>query len=317
LNKIYFLCKYIIKKTQKMLSILIPTYNYYTIDLVKELSKQANLENIDFEIIVGDDCSSNLEIVNQNQAINLIKNCSYSVNSKNLGRGGNRNLLVKKARYSWVLFLDCDVFPKDSNFIKNYIDCVKFNDFKIHFGGLIYDSKRPKKEEMLRWIYGNKRESITLEDRKLKPYESTLTSNILIKKELLERFPFHSEIKNYGYEDLVFVLELKKKKLIINHLENPVFHLNLEESMVFLTKFESSLTNLKYLIDHKIINNEDSKFSNLHTKLEKMKLTSVVAFSYRILKLSLLKNLTSNNPLLFVFDFYRIGFYCNLFKKKI
>lgn len=299
-----------------MLSILIPTYNYKTIDLVKELNKQLIIESIDFEIIVGDDKSTNIEIIDQNNVINQIDKCYYYINEENLGRGGNLNLLVKKSKYSWVLFLDCDVFPNDVNFIKIYLDCIKLNKYKIHFGGLIYDSKKPDNSEMLRWIYGNKRESIALEKRKLKPYETTLTSNILIKKEVLENYPFHSEIKNYGFEDLVFILELKKNKIEINHLENPVFHLNLEKSIVFINKFQSSLANLKYLTDNKIINNQDSRFSNLYSKLEKLKLTSMVAFSFSILKSSYLKNLTSNKPLLLVFDLYRIGFYCSLFKKQ-
>ncbi len=295
-----------------MLSILIPTYNYKTITLVEELHKQAVLENIDFEIIVGDDKSSDTEIVNQNDVINQIEFCSYVINSENLGRGGNLNSLVKKSKFSWVLFLDCDVFPKDSNFIKKYLECIKFNEEKIHFGGLLYDSKKPSDNEMLRWIYGNKRESITTKNRKLKPYETTLTSNILIKKEILEMYPFHLEIKKYGFEDLVFILELKKNNIKINHLENPVFHLNLEKSIVFIRKFESSLNNLKYLTDNKIIKNQDSRFSNLYSKLNKMFLTSIVSFSFKVFKSIYLKNLTSKKPSIFIFDMYRIGYYCTL-----
>ena len=305
------------KKNKEMLSILIPTYNYKTIDFVKELNKQLIAENVDFEIIVGDDKSTNLEIIHQNESINQIENCSYVVNSENLGRGGNLNSLVKKSKYAWILFLDCDIFPKDTNFIKNYIDCIKSNSHKIHFGGLIYESKKPCDNETLRWIYGNNRESIPLEKRKLNPYETTLTSNILIRKEILENYPFHSEIKNYGFEDLVFILELKKNNIEINHLENPVFHLNLEKSIVFINKFESSLNNLKYLTDNKIIKNQDSRFSNLYSKLDKLKLTKLVSFSFRILKSSYLKNLTSKKPSIFIFDVYRIGFYCSLFKEKL
>ncbi len=299
-----------------MLSILIPTYNYKTIDLVEEFNKQLIAVNVDFEIIVGDDKSTNLEIIHQNESINQIENCFYEINSENLGRGGNLNSLVKKSKYPWILILDCDVFPKDTNFIKNYLNCIKLNQHKIHFGGLIYDSKKPNDSEMLRWIYGNKRESIALEKRKLKPYETTLTSNILIKKEVLENYPFHSEIKNYGFEDLVFILELKKNKIEINHLENPVFHLNLEKSIVFITKSQSSLTNLKYLTDNKIIKNQDSRFSNLYFKLDKLRLTKLVSFSFRVLKSRYLKNLTSKKPSIFVFDVYRIGFYCSLFKNQ-
>lgn len=298
-----------------MLSILVPTYNYKTIDLVKELQQQAISEKIDFEIIVGDDKSSDLEIVNQNQIINDLENCSYLVNKQNLGRGGNLNALVKQSKFDWVLFLDCDVMPEKSNFLKNYTDCIKNQKSEICFGGLIYDKKKPKSDELLRWFYGHKRESISLEKRKLKPYETTLTSNILIKKSVLEQFPFHSEIKNYGFEDLVFVLELKKNNIKIEHIENPVLHLNLEKSLVFVNKFQSSLANLKYLTDNKIIENKDARFSHLKSKLDKLFLTSLVAFCFKIFKNSFLKNLASKNPSVFIFDLYRIGFYCSLFRE--
>ncbi len=298
-----------------MLSILIPTYNYYTLDLVKKLYDQVILENIDFEIIVCDDKSTDLEIIKQNDSINQLENCFYIVNPENLGRGGNLNALVQKSKFSWILFLDCDVFPSAADFIKKYIDCILLNETKIHFGGLIYDSKKPNNEEMLRWIYGNKRESINVENRKLKPYETTLTSNILIKKELLERYPFHSDIKNYGLEDIVFILQLKKNNIKINQIENAVYHLNLEKSIIFVDKCQSSLANLKYLTDNKIINNQDSRISNLKSKLDRFKLTKLVAFSFSILKSIYVKNLTSKKPFLFVFDLYRIGYYCSLFKK--
>ncbi len=298
-----------------MLSILIPTYNYKTIDLVRELYKQVFLEKIDFEIIVGDDKSTDLEIINQNDLINQIENCSYVVNSENLGRGGNRNSLVEKSKFQWVLFLDCDVFPKDADFIKNYIDYIKSSEAKVHFGGLIYNSTKPDDEEMLRWIYGNKRESVDVEKRKLKPYETTLTSNILVKKEIIEVYAFHPEIKNYGFEDLVFILELKKNNIKINHIENPVFHLNLEKSMIFIKKFESSLNNLKYLTDNKIIRNQDSRISDLYSQLDKLFLIPVIDFSFKILKVKYLKNLNSKKPSIFVFDLYRIGYYCSLFRK--
>lgn len=295
-----------------MLSILIPTYNYETTTLVKVLNEQAILENIKFEIIVGDDKSTDLEIIKNNQEINSIENCSYYVNVENLGRGGNLNELVKKAKFEWILFLDCDVLPKDSNFIKNYIHCIQSNNDSIYFGGLIYDLKKPENDEMLRWVYGHKRESATLEKRKLKPYETTLTSNIVIKKEVLITYPFHSEIKNYGFEDLVFILELRKNKTAINHIENPVYHLNLEKSIIFITKFESSLRNLKFLTDSKIIEPKDARFSMLYNRLNKFKLTIFFRLSFKCLKPYYLNNLTSKNPSLLVFDLYRLGYFCEI-----
>ena len=298
-----------------MISILIPTYNYNTFPLVKEIWGQATAENINFEIIVGDDKSTDFEIIKKNQEINSIKNCSYYSNIVNLGRGCNRNELLKKAKFEWILFLDCDVLPKNSNFIKNYIQCIQSNSNSVYFGGLIYDLKKPKNEEMLRWVYGHKRESVSLEKRKLKPYETTLTSNIIIKRAVLEAYPFHVEIKNYGYEDLVFILELKKNKINIHHVDNPVYHLNLEKSIVFITKFESSLRNLKFLTDSAIIEPKDTRFSTLFLKLKKYRLSVFFAFSFTFLKTFYIRNLTSKKPSIFIFDLYRLSYFCKIKSK--
>ena len=58
-----------------MLSILIPTYNYDTFQLVKELHNQALKEGIEFEIIVSDDASSNEDLIARNKEILQLSNC--------------------------------------------------------------------------------------------------------------------------------------------------------------------------------------------------------------------------------------------------
>ena len=52
-----------------MLSILIPTYNYSIVELVRNVHKQAIIAKIPFEIIVIDDCSTNQDIINKNDTI--------------------------------------------------------------------------------------------------------------------------------------------------------------------------------------------------------------------------------------------------------
>ena len=88
-----------------MISILIPSYNYNTLPLVEELHSQAILENVVFEIIVQDDASPENANKQINSEINKIANCRFERNKVTLGRGQNRNSLVAKANYSWLLFL--------------------------------------------------------------------------------------------------------------------------------------------------------------------------------------------------------------------
>jgi len=298
-----------------MISILIPTYNYNTLPLVEELHRQAVSENIEFEIIVADDASPINENTEINSKINQLSNCQFIRNEINLGRGQNRNSLISKAQFDWVLLMDCDTFPKSKNFIKNYIESTKDKAKKAVFGGIIYYDTKPKENEMLRWVFGKSREEIPLQKRRSNPFHYTLISNILVQKDILLSHPFDSEIFNYGYEDIVFVLNLKREQIAIGHIENPAYHLNLEKSAVFLEKFHSSLENLKLVLDKKIIQPEDTQLTKIYFKLKRLHLVKVVAFGFKIYKHSFTKNLLSKNPSLFLFDLYRLGYFCKLNKR--
>ncbi|RZJ53598.1 MAG: glycosyltransferase family 2 protein [Flavobacterium sp.] len=100
-----------------MLSILIPVYNYAVSSLVEIVYKQALECNIPFEIICLDDASQ--FFLSENQKINQLKNTTYFILDKNIGRSAIRNLLARKAVYENLLFLDADTIPVTGNFISN------------------------------------------------------------------------------------------------------------------------------------------------------------------------------------------------------
>ncbi len=293
-----------------MISILIPTYNYNTLPLVEELNRQAVSEGIEFEIIVTDDASPQNETTKINNRINQIPNCRFDRNEANLGRGQNRNSLIQKAKYDWVLLMDCDTFPKKDNFIRTYVESLQSQNGVAFFGGIIYYDNKPKDEEMLRWVFGKSREEIPLQKRLSNPYHYALISNILVKKEVILSHPFDSKIYNYGYEDIVFILGLKRERISIEHIENPAYHLNLENSAIFLEKFHHSLQNLKQVLDQGIINTEDTALTRVYSKLKRLHLVGTAALLFKIFKKITTKNLLSKNPSLFLFDLYRLGYFC-------
>lgn len=295
-----------------MISILIPTYNYNTLPLVKALHEQIILENIPFEIIVNDDASPINENTTINNTINELENCQFSRNEKNMGRAENRNILVQKANYDWILLMDCDMFPKSKNFIKLYLESIRTRKENIFYGGIIYYDKKPAADEVLRWKFGKHREEIPISKRIKKPHHYALISNILLKKEMLTTYPFDKQLVNYGYEDIVFILNLKKHNVPIHHIENPAYHLNLEKSAVFLEKFHSSLQNLKQLLNRKIIVEEDTALTTMYGKIESMKLVKFAALIFRLCKKMWTKNLLSENPSIFIFDLYRLGYFCQI-----
>ncbi|BFM44218.1 glycosyltransferase [Flavobacterium sp. CFS9] len=292
-----------------MLSILIPVYNYDVVSLVKKLHEQALELNITFEIICMDD-ASNL-FTNENQQINQFKNSSFVILKKNIGRSAIRNLLAEKAAYQNLLFLDADTFPVHENFLLNYISKID-NREKIIYGGILYEKSKPSKDQILRWVYGTKREALSVSDRDKNVHLSFLTLNFLIQKSIFSKVNFNESIPNLRHEDTLFSYELMQNKIEITHLENPVYHLGIEDSKTFLKKSEEAVLGLKNLVDSDLISKDYVKLSYYFVIIKKIRLRSLVSFGFKILKPLFKKQLLSKNPSLFLFDLYRLGYYCSI-----
>lgn len=295
-----------------MLSILIPTYNYNVIPLVSELHKQCLECGINFEIIVIDDCSK--LFLEENQKISNFENCYFEVLKKNIGRSAIRNLLAGKANYDWLLFLDADIFPKNKNFISEYIRYID-NDEKMVNGGLLYQEEKPEKRKLLRWVYGKKREALDFKTRKKNPYISALTLNFLISKTVFLKVKFNEEIPNLRHEDTLFSYNLMQKKIKIEHIDNPIYHFGLDDFENAIKKENESLYALKYLIDNQLLSPEYVRISKLVSKIKRLNLIFAFTYFHKKSRFYFLKNLSSSNPSLLVFDLYRLGYLCKLENK--
>ncbi|MBJ2125526.1 glycosyltransferase [Flavobacterium sp. IB48] len=292
-----------------MLSILIPIYNCNVLPLVSELVKQCTSCGIIFEILCFDDASSLFTI--ENQKIDQFQNCSFVVLEKNIGRSAIRNLLAKKAFYENLLFLDADTMPIGKDFISNYISYID-NEEKIVYGGILYESSKPLKSELLRWFYGKEREALPVSERIKNPYLSFLTLNFLIKKSIFSKVRFNEEIPNLRHEDTLFSFDLKQNQIKVIHIDNPVFHLGLEDSKTFLRKSEEAILGLKNLVDSNLISPDYVKLSHYFQIIKKYHLTALIAVGFKIFRPLLEKQLLSKKPSLFIFDIYRLGYYSTL-----
>jgi hypothetical protein len=267
---------------------------------------------INFEILVFDDGSKLFTI--ENQKINSLENCRFEILENNIGRSAIRNLLAKKAKFNSLLFLDADTIPIHNHFIKNYI--VQINeDEKVVYGGIKYQKEKPKKSEVLRWKYGISREALSVEKRQENPYLSLLTLNFLTHKSVFDKVSFNETIPNLRHEDTLFSYNLKQQKIKVIHIENPVFHLGLDGFEVAIKKENESVLGLKYLIDHQLLPTDYVRLSAIATKIDKLKLNFAFVLFYKMTRFLFLKNLSSSNPSLFIFDLYRLGNLCKLNSK--
>lgn len=291
-----------------MLSILIPTYNYNVYSLVTELKSQADALGIAYEILVQDDAST--FFLKENTEINLLQHCSYTVNHENLGRGNNINLLNNRAKFDYVLIMEADAFPEKKDYLQHLIASIN-PETQVLFGGVTYPNEKPEKDKLLRWKYGNERESIPLSERLKNPYHFVFTWNLLLKKELLSNYHFPYNVKDYGYEDVVFIKQLKENNIPIQHIENRLVHFNTETSLTFIGKTEKAITTLNQLIEDKKLDLKDTKIGKAYRIIQFWQLDIIIRFVFKRLSKQMIANLTSSNPSLIVLDLYKLYIFLN------
>lgn len=296
-----------------MLSILVPTFNYDVYPLVSDLKRQADDLGISYEILVQDDVSQ--KFINENTRINSLTHCSFSINTQNLGRGKNINLLCSKSKYDYVLIMEADSLPESASYLKNYIELLPKSPSVI-FGGVKYPNTIPPKEKLLRWKYGINRESKSLEYRLKNEYNFVFTWNLLLKKEILSQYPFPEFIHEYGYEDAIFIKNLRLNSVPIFHIENPLIHYNDEYSIDFIKKSERAVRTLYNLIHLQKIDYKDIRLTSMYFILKKFHLIGLIKIIYTKNKQRILQNLISEKPNLYLLDFYKLGHFCSLNQSK-
>ncbi len=293
-----------------MLSILIPIFNFDVTVLVNELIIQCNKENIPFEIRVYDDASTNSQLLASNNKLENISSVIYKKLPQNLGRSAIRNLLANDAKFSSLLFLDCDSSIQQKNFIAAYIEHLDKVD--VIYGGRDYEKKPPSDyKKYLRWFYGINREQINAQQREKKPYHSFMTNNFFIKKEIYQSIKLDESIKGYGHEDTLFGIELENKKASILHIDNPLTHIGLEDATEFIEKTKQGLKNL-FLINNKHDLTRKVKLLKYHKTLENTGMQKTFLNWFLKKESNLISNLLSKNPSLGKFDIYKLGIYCKL-----
>ena len=295
-----------------MLSILITIYNYNLYPLVQELHKQCLSCNIEFEILTQDDASNSIYNT-ENEKINSLSNCSFFVLEKNVGYRENKNILAQKSKFDLLLILDGDCKIENPNFIKDYLENIE--GFDGVYGGRVHPEKPFSPEQTLRWKYGKFMEDQSVSSRMQNTYRSFLFNNTLIRKEVFNQIKFDSSFKKYGHDDTLFSYELKKLNAKLKHIENPVIHDDIDTNIVFYNKMKGSLENLYFLYSNKLIESYHSKMITLFEKLKTFYLVKPISLIYLILNPIIEKNLTGNNPKLFCFNVFRLGYFCKLASK--
>lgn len=293
-----------------MISVLIPVYNYNIVALVKALHQQLMASHLTFEIIAWDDFSKS-QFNSANSEINHLSHTYLEKSSENYGRSRTRQLLSSKAKYDWLLFLDADVMPETSNYIQNYVDLIP-KDYDAIYGGFSYALTPPEANHILRWKYGRKHEAINAKTRNEKPYKIVISANFIIKKNVFNFINFHITESGYGYDNYFGAL-LKQHKTTVFHIDNPVRHLGIESSSIFLYKIELAADTLLKLYQNHQIKEHENDLLSFFINLKRYRLHYLFSQVYEMFANLMRKNLISENPSIRLMQLYRISYMCNQF----
>ncbi|MDO5571608.1 MAG: glycosyltransferase [Bacteroidales bacterium] len=334
-----------------MISILIPIYNFDCSPLINRLSKICSQVNVKTEIIAFEDGSTNIFKDNISALENCGGRYLSSKSNIGRSKARNILAEAASNRYLIFLDCDSDIITGE-NFINNYINIINAaqkegyeNDFLI-CGGTLYKNFRNVENKFVLHCkagYCNEQNTYTLEDSHfglLKPVECIekkykninedtfkeknsinkyskrhlLSNNFLISKATFNKIKFDERLEKYGHEDTLFGLELRKKGVYIFYINNPVVHLGLKDYDKYISDVKASIENLKFISDNIIDKDDrkDFKLLKVYDLISSLKLKHLITIIYNRLGDSIINNLKTRNPNLYLLNLYKLGYLCSL-----
>ncbi len=217
-----------------------------------------------------------------------------------------RRALCDRARYKMLLYIDGDSSVIGERFIQQYIDEVPQNQVVV--GGRCYATTKPVDPHLrLHWKYGRKREQRNAFIRNRDPWAAFMTNNFMIPKILMQSIPLIKMEQDYGHEDTLMGWYFYSHQVDVLHIENPLEHLGLVNTMVFFEHATAAVDNLSSLYLH-----HPELKSFLQQKVKLVKAASRYSFFRRVpsITASLTKWITVHTRMLFFFDLYRLIRFC-------
>lgn len=261
-----------------------------------------------YEIIVGDDASTDVATVYENQFVNQLPHCRLWISDRNLGRAALRNRLADMATHPYLIYIDSDAKVEREDYLRRYVEAVR--KARVVVGGVRNVFHQPSPDVSLRFRYearADKHRSASCRART--PYLHFSTFNFLIERELMCKVRFNEECLHYGYEDAYLGMELKQRRIKILHIDNELVHLGLDTNVVFLQKSETALRTL-YGLDEAI--RHHASVSRVAERLERWQLMPVVHRLFRLFGASMRRCLLGKKPCLLLFSLYKLGYYSSL-----
>lgn len=289
------------------LSVLIPTYNHVCVSLVEQLLPLLQAADLQYEILVADDGSTDETTIMANRRIEELPHCQYIIRHENVGRAAIRNILAQRAQHAYLIYIDSDMTLLSDQYILRYLQAEV--DTVID-GGVAICGDEDGLKWNLRYLYEKSEErKHTAPERQKRPYQHLHTANLFIRRDILLAHPFDERFRHYGYEDVLLGKTLRQQHIPIQHIDNPMGFCTFETNPDFVAKTEEGLRTLhRFRDDLRGYSRLLTFISGIHIPL----ILSLIRFWHRIFKNAERQNLCGSRPSLFVFKLYRLGYYLSI-----
>lgn len=286
-----------------MLSILIPTFEYDCSDLVTSLYQQfeklAQNQQLNYEIIVADDGSTNPVWQTVERKIGSLSHCKFVRQEHNIGRSRIRNFLAQHAQGDRLLFVDSHMSIISPNYIQNYLAI----DADICQGGYVVEED-DKWDNNLRYRYERRARQLNRKhESDAETNRDFHTSNFMITRQLFLSHPLDESICHYGYEDVLYGKQLADCGIKVTNIDNPVGFAHFESNGTFVQKTEEAIATL-YEIREKI--DGYSRLLTHEQRLKRWPIAPLLRGIFSLIRQKMRNNLCGSNPNLRIFDFYKL-----------
>ncbi len=280
-------------------------YNEDCAEMVARLKKMCHdIDGLQYEILIGDDCSTDKAIAEANREVGLWSHCRLIERKENGGAGATRNHLVRESRYNRLLFLDCDMEIPKPDFISLYLDNA--SEGTVVNGGIeIAEPRHDKKTHNLRYLYESKAAPMhTAEQRAKSPYKSFRSTNFLAPRKVMLEHPFFEPMRRY--EDVYFGKTLKESGVRIRHIDNPLILVNFDSNESYIRKVEKDMATLaRYSRELRGY----SPMLTAYTTVTHWLPACLIRLWHTIFGRLIRSNLTGSHPILKLLNIYKMGYF--------
>ena len=132
--------------------------------------------------------------------------------------------------------------PDDARFLRTWVDLAVRNAPAVAFGGFSLLQAPTDRRFAVHRALAAKSECVPCAERARQPEKYVYTSNLLVRRDVLEAEAFDPGFSGWGWEDVEWAMRVSRRFEVV-HIDNPATHMGLDTVAILAGKYEQSAPN--------------------------------------------------------------------------